>query len=162
MSAARDAGWEFMGHSYEQGPIHNEGDQPAMTIEQGRSAARTQFSMAGRQKLMQDRLSVAAVLECVAFCGEFDAAVGVIIDLAVVDDRTRSIGVEHRLRAMSNDTSIGRGPALEIDHDERERLVRDPPVRVRQVGVGGRHGTPLDERLNDRRLLTVLRSTRVE
>jgi peptidoglycan/xylan/chitin deacetylase (PgdA/CDA1 family) len=28
--ACRDAGWEFMGHSYEQGPIHNERDQPAM------------------------------------------------------------------------------------------------------------------------------------
>ena len=38
--ACKDAGWEFMGHSYEQGPIHNEKDQPAMirrsldTIEQ--------------------------------------------------------------------------------------------------------------------------------
>jgi allantoinase len=38
--ACLDAGWEFMGHSYEQGPIHNEKDQPAMiekslaTIEQ--------------------------------------------------------------------------------------------------------------------------------
>jgi len=28
--ACRDAGWEFMGHSYEQGPIHREDDQPAM------------------------------------------------------------------------------------------------------------------------------------
>lgn len=28
--ASRDAGWEFMGHSFEQGPIHNEKDQPAM------------------------------------------------------------------------------------------------------------------------------------
>jgi allantoinase len=28
--ACRDSGWEFMGHSYEQGPIHNEKDQPAM------------------------------------------------------------------------------------------------------------------------------------
>ena len=28
--ACRDAGWEFMGHSYEQGPIHLEKDQPAM------------------------------------------------------------------------------------------------------------------------------------
>ncbi|MHB8668544.1 MAG: polysaccharide deacetylase family protein, partial [Burkholderiales bacterium] len=28
--ACLDAGWEFMGHSYEQGPIHNEKDQPAM------------------------------------------------------------------------------------------------------------------------------------
>ena len=28
--ACKDAGWEFMGHSYEQGPIHNERDQPAM------------------------------------------------------------------------------------------------------------------------------------
>ena len=28
--ACKDAGWEFMGHSYEQGPIHNEKDQPAM------------------------------------------------------------------------------------------------------------------------------------
>ncbi len=27
---ARDAGWEFMGHSYEQGPIHKIDDQPAM------------------------------------------------------------------------------------------------------------------------------------
>ena len=27
---ARDAGWEFMGHSYEQGPIHKEADQAAM------------------------------------------------------------------------------------------------------------------------------------
>ena len=27
---AKDAGWEFMGHSYEQGPIHKEGDQAAM------------------------------------------------------------------------------------------------------------------------------------
>jgi allantoinase len=27
---ARDAGWEFMGHSYEQGPIHKESDQRAM------------------------------------------------------------------------------------------------------------------------------------
>ena len=26
----KDAGWEFMGHSYEQGPIHREEDQPAM------------------------------------------------------------------------------------------------------------------------------------
>jgi len=38
--ACKDAGWEFMGHSFEQGPIHNENDQPAMiertlsTIEQ--------------------------------------------------------------------------------------------------------------------------------
>jgi allantoinase len=29
-AAARDSGWEFMGHSYEQGPIHNEKDQPGM------------------------------------------------------------------------------------------------------------------------------------
>ena len=29
-AACRDAGWEFMGHSYEQGPIHAEADQPAM------------------------------------------------------------------------------------------------------------------------------------
>jgi peptidoglycan/xylan/chitin deacetylase (PgdA/CDA1 family) len=28
--ACRDAGWEFMGHSYEQGPIHLEKDQPGM------------------------------------------------------------------------------------------------------------------------------------
>ena len=28
--ACLDSGWEFMGHSYEQGPIHNEKDQPAM------------------------------------------------------------------------------------------------------------------------------------
>jgi peptidoglycan/xylan/chitin deacetylase (PgdA/CDA1 family) len=27
---AKDAGWEFMGHSYEQGPIHKEPDQAAM------------------------------------------------------------------------------------------------------------------------------------
>lgn len=27
---ARDAGWEFMGHSWEQGPIHKEPDQAAM------------------------------------------------------------------------------------------------------------------------------------
>jgi allantoinase len=27
---AKDAGWEFMGHSYEQGPIHKEPDQRAM------------------------------------------------------------------------------------------------------------------------------------
>jgi len=27
---AKDAGWEFMGHSYEQGPIHKEPDQVAM------------------------------------------------------------------------------------------------------------------------------------
>src|SRR5712691_9447039 len=28
--ASKEAGWEFMGHSFEQGPIHNEKDQPAM------------------------------------------------------------------------------------------------------------------------------------
>ncbi len=28
--ACRDSGWEFMGHSWEQGPIHSEKDQPAM------------------------------------------------------------------------------------------------------------------------------------
>ena len=28
--ACKDSGWEFMGHSYEQGPIHGEKDQPAM------------------------------------------------------------------------------------------------------------------------------------
>ena len=28
--ACRGAGWEFMGHSWEQGPIHKEPDQPAM------------------------------------------------------------------------------------------------------------------------------------
>ena len=28
--ACRDAKWEFMGHSWEQGPIHKEPDQPAM------------------------------------------------------------------------------------------------------------------------------------
>jgi allantoinase len=28
--ACNDAGWEFMAHSYEQGPIQNEKDQPAM------------------------------------------------------------------------------------------------------------------------------------
>ena len=27
---ARDAGWEFMGHAYEQGPIHKEPDQAGM------------------------------------------------------------------------------------------------------------------------------------
>ena len=27
---ARDAGWEFMGHAYEQGPIHKETDQAGM------------------------------------------------------------------------------------------------------------------------------------
>ena len=27
---ARDDGWEFMGHAYEQGPIHKEADQAAM------------------------------------------------------------------------------------------------------------------------------------
>ena len=27
---AKDAGWEFMGHAYEQGPIHKETDQQAM------------------------------------------------------------------------------------------------------------------------------------
>jgi peptidoglycan/xylan/chitin deacetylase (PgdA/CDA1 family) len=27
---ARDAGWEFMGHAYQQGPIHHEQDQKAM------------------------------------------------------------------------------------------------------------------------------------
>src|SRR5271170_4502399 len=27
---ARDAGWEFMGHAYEQGPIHKEADQADM------------------------------------------------------------------------------------------------------------------------------------
>ena len=38
--ACKDAGWEFMGHSYEQGPIHREEDKPRMirrsldTIEQ--------------------------------------------------------------------------------------------------------------------------------
>ena len=29
-AAARDAGWEFMGHAWEQGPIHKEPDQRAM------------------------------------------------------------------------------------------------------------------------------------
>jgi peptidoglycan/xylan/chitin deacetylase (PgdA/CDA1 family) len=29
-AAARDAGWEFMGHSYDQRPIHSEPDQRAM------------------------------------------------------------------------------------------------------------------------------------
>jgi len=29
-TACRDAGWEFMGHSFQQGPIHREEDQPAM------------------------------------------------------------------------------------------------------------------------------------
>jgi peptidoglycan/xylan/chitin deacetylase (PgdA/CDA1 family) len=29
-AACRDAGWEFIGHSYQQGPIHKEEDQPAM------------------------------------------------------------------------------------------------------------------------------------
>jgi allantoinase len=29
-SACRDAGWEFMGHSYQQGPIHKEDDQVQM------------------------------------------------------------------------------------------------------------------------------------
>src|SRR5512135_3724677 len=29
---ARDAGWEFMGHAYEQGPIHKEPDQPGMIM----------------------------------------------------------------------------------------------------------------------------------
>src|SRR3954468_10574952 len=29
---ARDAGWEFMGHAYEQGPIHKEADQPGMIM----------------------------------------------------------------------------------------------------------------------------------
>ncbi len=29
-NACKDSGWEFMGHSFEQGPIHNEKDQPAM------------------------------------------------------------------------------------------------------------------------------------
>jgi len=28
--ACKDAGWEFMGHGYQQGPIHKETDQPAM------------------------------------------------------------------------------------------------------------------------------------
>lgn len=28
--ACKDAGWEFMGHSFEQGPIHSEKDQPGM------------------------------------------------------------------------------------------------------------------------------------
>ena len=28
--ASKEAGWEFMGHSFEQGPIHSEKDQPAM------------------------------------------------------------------------------------------------------------------------------------
>jgi peptidoglycan/xylan/chitin deacetylase (PgdA/CDA1 family) len=28
--ACRDAGWEFMGHSYQQGPIHKEEDPPGM------------------------------------------------------------------------------------------------------------------------------------
>jgi len=28
--ACKDAGWEFMGHSYEQGPIHKEQDPPGM------------------------------------------------------------------------------------------------------------------------------------
>ena len=28
--ACKDAGWEFMGHSFEQGPIHKEENQPAM------------------------------------------------------------------------------------------------------------------------------------
>jgi peptidoglycan/xylan/chitin deacetylase (PgdA/CDA1 family) len=28
--ACKDAGWEFMGHSFEQGPIHKEADQKAM------------------------------------------------------------------------------------------------------------------------------------
>ena len=30
--ACRDAGWEFMGHSYEQGPSHRDTDQPAMIV----------------------------------------------------------------------------------------------------------------------------------
>ncbi len=29
-SACLDSGWEFMGHSYQQGPIHKEEDQPGM------------------------------------------------------------------------------------------------------------------------------------
>ncbi len=31
-SACRDAGWEFMGHAFEQGPIHKEEDQKAMIV----------------------------------------------------------------------------------------------------------------------------------
>jgi allantoinase len=30
VQACKDSGWEFMGHSFEQGPIHNESDQPGM------------------------------------------------------------------------------------------------------------------------------------
>ena len=45
--ACRDEGWEFMGHSYEQGPIHLEPDQPAM-IKRSRwfSGAKTAASRA--------------------------------------------------------------------------------------------------------------------
>jgi peptidoglycan/xylan/chitin deacetylase (PgdA/CDA1 family) len=31
-AAARDAGWEFMAHAYDQGPIHKIEDQPAMIL----------------------------------------------------------------------------------------------------------------------------------
>jgi len=49
--ACKDAGWEFMGHSYEQGPIHNEKDQPAMIQRhstRSRSSPASAASAAGR------------------------------------------------------------------------------------------------------------------
>ena len=63
---------------------------------------------------MQYRLSVAAVLKLVATSDQVIAVVGVIIDLAVIDDSARTVGVEHRLGAVG-DIDDAQTPMAEAD-----------------------------------------------
>jgi len=51
---------------------------------------------------IQDSLGVAAVFKLVAFCSKFVAIVGMIVNLAVVNDRTRTVAIKHRLGSVSN------------------------------------------------------------
>ena len=63
---------------------------------------------------MQDRLGVAAVLKFVAASDEIFAMVGVVIDLAVINDRASAVAVKHRLRSVG-DIDDAQAPVAETD-----------------------------------------------
>ena len=128
--AARDAGWEFVGHSFDQQPIHVESDQLGALLVRGVDLV-----------VERDDMKLAAALECVMLAGVIDEdaphlvrrdadKVGLVLprDLRDVDHlQVRFVDESGRLQRMPDAFAAkvtgSEPPQLVID--QRQQLIDD-------------------------------------
>jgi peptidoglycan/xylan/chitin deacetylase (PgdA/CDA1 family) len=115
---AKKAGWEFMGHSYEQGPIHKEADQKAMI---GRSMDTLQ-KFTGKRPLGWLGPGLTQTLETPENLAE--AGVKYIGDWVYDDEPTVIRTAKGPLVTVPYTLEINDIPMMAVQHHESEYLTR--------------------------------------